>query len=249
VDVIKNLGVQYQLTGTNYVKAFINVKSSTLTSDSKQQFYTTLPDYADVSSTSYGLGFHYEKLDYRLNPRSGYSLETTASTGTRTITKNKSIPDSLYSSVLLSSTEYHAELTFDGYIPLGNRHVLDAGISGAYLYSPSIFTNELYRFGGLKTLRGFDEESLLASAYGIGKIEYRYLLEQNSYLFAFFNEAYYENKSRDQHIHDTPYGFGTGITFETKLGIMSVSYALGKEFDNPVYFRNGKIHFGILNYF
>ena len=58
-----------------------------------------------------------------------------------------------------------------------------------------------------------------------------------------------KNKSRNKNIHDTPYGFGTGITFETKLGIMSVSYALGKEFDNPIYFRNGKIHFGIINYF
>jgi len=147
------------------------------------------------------------------------------------------------------TTEYHSELTFDYYFPLSSRHVINIGMMGAYQYNPSIFTNELYRFGGLKTLRGFDEESILASSYGIGKIEYRYILEQNSYLFAFFNEAYYENKSRNTNIHDTPFGFGTGITFETKIGIMSVSYALGKEFSNPIYFRDGKIHFGILNYF
>ncbi len=249
VDVVKNIGVQYQLNGNNYLKAFISVKESTLGSTTGLKFVTVLPDYADVSSTSYGLGFHYEKLDYRLNPRSGYSFETIASTGTRTISRNKEINQSLYDSLQLASTEYHTELTFDFYIPLKSRHVIDFGIKGAYQYSPAIFTNELYRFGGLRTLRGFDEESILASSYGIAKVEYRYILDQNSFLFAFFNEAYYQNKSRNKNIHDTPYGFGTGITFETKLGIMSVSYALGKEFDNPIYFRNGKIHFGILNYF
>ena len=117
------------------------------------------------------------------------------------------------------------------------------------MYNPEIFTNELYRIGGLKSLRGFDEESIYASAFSIGKLEYMYLLEQNSFLFAFFNGAWYENKNRSGFISDQPIGFGAGIDFETKLGIMSVSYALGKQFDNPIYFRTGKIHFGIVNYF
>ncbi len=249
VEVIKNLGVQYQLTGNNYLKVFINDKESTVEATSNLKGSSVLPDYANVSSVSYGLGFHYEKLDYRLNPRNGFILETTGSTGSKTISKIPELAPSLYDSIQLKTTEYHAELSFDYYIPISTRHVLDLGLKGAYQMSPAIFTNDLYRFGGLKTLRGFDEESMLASSYSIGKIEYRYVLEQNSYLFAFFNEAYYQTKSRNKNIHDTPYGFGTGITFETKLGIMSVSYALGKEFDNPVYFRNGKIHFGILNYF
>ena len=119
----------------------------------------------------------------------------------------------------------------------------------AWIYSPDIFTNELFRIGGLKSLRGFDEESIYASSYSMGKIEYRYLIEQNSFLFLFMNAAYVQDQSRGKHIYDTPYGFGTGIDFETKLGIMSVSYALGKQFNNPIYFRNAKIHFGIVNYF
>lgn len=249
VEVIKNLGIQYQLTGYNYLKVFINDKESIVEATSGLSYLSALPDYANVTGISYGLGLHYEKLDYRINPRNGYSLEATASTGTRTISKIKEIQDSLYNNLKLTTTEYHAELSFDYYIPLSSRHVINVGMKGAYQFSPDIFTNELYRFGGLRTLRGFDEESILASSYGIGKIEYRYLLEQNSFLFAFYNEAYYRNTSRSKNIHDTPLGFGTGITFETKLGIMSVSYALGKQFDNPIYFRDGKIHFGILNYF
>ena len=107
----------------------------------------------------------------------------------------------------------------------------------------------MYRFGGLKTLRGFDEASLLASTYGIGKIEYRFILETNSYLLLFFNQAWFENKGRETPVSDTPYGFGAGITFDTKLGIFSFTYALGSQQDSPIEFRAAKIHFGLVNYF
>jgi hypothetical protein len=44
-------------------------------------------------------------------------------------------------------------------------------------------------------------------------------------------------------------GFGAGITFETKAGLFSITYALGRAFDNPVALRGGKVHFGFLSLF
>jgi outer membrane protein assembly factor BamA len=249
IDVIKNLGLQYALSGSNYLKAFILDKQSDLQSTDGLENITTLPPYADITTVSYGISIHYEKLDYRLNPRKGFSIEATGSTGNRTIRKNSDINPAVYDSLNLKSVTYQSELNGDFYLSLGGRHVVDFGGSTAYIYNADLFTNELYRIGGLKSLRGFDEESIYASRYVIGKIEYRYLLEQNSFLFTFINGAWYENKSTDLHIQDTPIGFGAGIDFETKIGIMSVSYALGKQFDNPILVKNGKIHFGIVNYF
>jgi hemolysin activation/secretion protein len=127
--------------------------------------------------------------------------------------------------------------------------VVNTGVSGAWLQGKDIFENELFRFGGLRSLRGFDEESLFATAYVTGKLEYRYIIEQNSFLFLFLNGAWYENRSRNQYLSDTPYGFGTGITFETKPGIFTISYALGSEQGSQILFRSSKIHFGIINYF
>ena len=75
------------------------------------------------------------------------------------------------------------------------------------------------------------------------------ILEQNSYLYVFGDGAWYENNNVSQYVKDTPYGFGAGISFETKAGIFSISYALGKQFNNPIQLRSGKIHFGIVNYF
>jgi outer membrane protein assembly factor BamA len=249
IDVIKSLGVQYSFTGNNYIKAFVKDKQSDLQSSKGLENATVLPAYADIKVLSYGLTFHFENLDYRLNPRRGISFETTGSIGNRDIKKNQDINPVLYDSILLRSTSYQGELIIDKYFSLSGRHVLNLGGIGGYIYNPEIFSNELFRIGGLRSLRGFDEESIFASTYGIAKLEYRYLLEQNSFLFAFVNGAWYENQSRHTLLSDTPVGFGAGINFETRLGVMSLSYALGKQFSNPILLRNGKIHFGIVNYF
>ena len=249
VDVTKNLGIQYNFSGNTFVKAFITDKQSNLQSTAGLEFITVLPSYADVSSVNYGATVHIEKLDYRLNPRKGYLLEMTGMAGTRKIHKNSGINPEVYDSLTLSTNTYHGEGSVDYYISPGGRHVFDFGVTGGYMYNPEAFVNELFRIGGLRSLRGFDEESIYASSYGIGKIEYRYLLEQNSFLFLFYNRAWYEDRQKNSYLKDTPYGFGAGINFEIKLGIMSVSYALGKQFDNPLYVKNGKVHFGIVNYF
>ncbi len=249
IDVTKNLGIQYSISGNNYLKAFVNDKSSDLQSTIALKNATTLPPYADISLLSYGVTFHYEKLDYRLNPRKGFSVELTGSTGNRTIKKNAELNPLVYENLNLNSVTYEATIIDDYYLSLGGNNVLNIGNRSGIIYNDNLFSNELFRIGGLKSLRGFDEESIYANKFFTGKIEYRYILEQNSFLFTFINAAYYTNKSRNIDLHDSPLGFGAGINFETKIGIMSISYALGKQFDNPIYFRNGKIHFGIVNYF
>lgn len=98
-------------------------------------------------------------------------------------------------------------------------------------------------------MRGFDEESIYATQYYIGKAEFRYILDRNSFLQIFYNQAYYASETISGNIYDKPLGFGAGITFETKLGIFSLNYAVGKQFNNPIQFRSAKIHFGIVNYF
>ncbi len=245
----RQLGARYYLSGNNSFKVFVGRKTSNLISTKGYANATTLPTFADVAANTYGIGFQFEKLDYRLNPRQGYSIEFTAAAGIRKITKNSKINEAVYDSVDLKTTQYKGEMHGDIYFPIAARSVLNIGTSAAYLQSPTIFENELFRFGGLKSLRGFDESSLLASHYIIGKAEYRFILEQNSYLLLFYNVAYYERTGSTLFLTDTPYGFGAGLTFETRLGIFSFTYALGSQQDNPIVFRSAKIHFGLINYF
>jgi outer membrane protein assembly factor BamA len=249
LDLNQNIGVQYMLIGGNYLKLFYTNKSSTLLSTKGLEFVTALPPYADVHSNMYGIGLRFEKLDYRLNPRKGFSLLMNASAGTKVIKKNAKVNPVVYDKLKLSSAQYNSDLELNVFIPLGGRSTVMLGDQSAFLYGENTFQNELFRIGGLRTLRGFDEESIFASAYSIFTLEYRLILEQNSYMYVFGDGAWYENNSVSQYVTDTPFGFGAGISFETKAGIFSISYALGKQFDNPIQLRSGKIHFGIINYF
>ena len=107
----------------------------------------------------------------------------------------------------------------------------------------------MLRIGGLHTLRGVDEESIFASFYSITTIEYRFILEQNSFLYLFTDGAFWEKRTANAYSLDRPYSFGVGMNFETNAGIFSISYAVGKQFDNPIQFRSAKIHFGFINFF
>lgn len=249
LDINQNIGLQYIFIGGNYFKIFYNNKTSTLLSTKGLEYSTTLPLNADIQNNMYGIGLKYEKLDYRLNPRKGFSILGNTSAGKKVIKKNSKLNPLVYEGLKLNSTQYNADLEASIFIPTMDRSTVKIGLQSAFLYGETIFQNELLRIGGLKTLRGFDEESIYASAFSILTIEYRYILEQNSYLYVFGDGAYYEKNNVKEFVHDTPVGFGAGISFETKAGIFSISYALGKQFDNPIQLRSGKIHFGIVNYF
>ncbi len=249
LDINQNIGFQYIFTGGNYFKIFYNNKTSTLLSTKGLEYSTTLPLNADIQNNMYGIGLKYEKLDYRLNPRKGFSFLGNASAGTKNIKKNAKLNPIVYDGLKLNSTQYNADIEASAFIPIKDRSTVKMGIQSAFLYGETIFQNELLRIGGLKTIRGFDEESIYASAFSIFTLEYRYILEQNSYLYVFGDGAYYEKNNVSTFVHDTPIGFGAGISFETKAGIFSISYALGKQFDNPIQLRSGKIHFGFVNYF
>ena len=113
----------------------------------------------------------------------------------------------------------------------------------------TLFRNELYRIGGIKSLRGVDEASVVCSSFAIGTVEYRFLFEENSNFFLFVDQAWWEDQSQAQLLTDSPIGFGAGTSFETKAGIFGLTYALGQQFDNPLQLRGGKLHFGFTSLF
>lgn len=249
LNLIGNFGIQYLMRGGNYLKAFVESRSSTLLSTTGLENVTVLPQNADISTTLYGVELVADKLDYRYNPRRGYSLYLKAGAGTKNIKKNAKINPEVYEGIDLRTTQVNAELKAAYYFPLSKRSVIKTGVNGGLQYNPTLFTNELFRLGGLNSLRGYTDESVFVSAYSIFTLEYRFLLEQNSFLFAFADGGYFQRRVVQGLTDYKPYGFGAGISFETKIGIFSLVYALGNELDNSIQFRNAKIHFGITNYF
>jgi len=245
IDVGNTLAFNYYYNGLNYIKTFYKQRNANLISTNGLIALTVLPEYADITTKSYGLGFFYEKLDYKFNPKKGISINTQGSIGSRIIKKNPKLNDAAYTNVNLNSSQYQIEGDVMGFIKLHKNNILKLGAQYATLFGNTIYKNELYRIGGLRTLRGFDEESIYASTYFIPTIEYRFLFEKNSNLFVFIEGAWYENKSNNLQIKDTPISLGAGINFDTKAGIFNLGYALGNQFGNGFDLRTGKIHAGL----
>lgn len=245
LDVNNALGLNYYFSGLNYFKVFYKLRNANLISTSGLANITVLPQYADVTTKAYGLGFFIEKLDYRFNPRKGVATNVQGSVGNREIKKNPKINDVAYSNIPLKSSQYQLEGSVVGYINVVKNHVIKLSTQFGSVFGNTIYKNELFRIGGLRTLRGFDEESIYASTYVIPTIEYRFLFEKNSNLFLFGEGAWYENNSVSGYLHDTPISIGAGINFETKAGIFNLSYAIGKQFGNTFDLRIGKIHAGL----
>ena len=244
------IGVQYHLMGNDHIKIFADIRNTNVLATSTLSSTSTLnPDNVDSRTQLYGFGYKMQRLDYRLNPRKGFDVYAEASAGNKKIIADASVEESRYDGLRRNSFQLNAALKASYFIPIPNRSTIRISVNGGYMLSENLFESEAFRIGGLKTLRGFDEEAIYATMFGIGSIEYRFLLDQNSYIFAFFDGAYYENTSTNKRIADRPFGFGLGISFFTKIGVFSLNYALGKQFDNPIDFRAGKIHFGVVSYF
>ena len=213
---------------------------------SRSNLLTTVNDinFNSTAINSFGIVYKLDKLDYKFNPRKGFFSSGDLQFGFKNIS---SASDTLIEKN--NSSNYQFDLTLASYIPIRNKSTIKLACNFGSIINPILYENELYRIGGLNLLRGFDEESLWASSYLIGSIEYRLILEQNSNLFVFFDGGWIEKKLTHEYINDIPYGFGAGINFETKPGIFSISYALGSQQNNPILFKTAKIHFGFVNFF
>ncbi|MFT7589183.1 MAG: outer membrane protein assembly factor BamA, partial [Limisphaerales bacterium] len=263
LDRRTDFGLTYLFGGNDIIKGYVENKRTVILSYDTAEILQSrsLPANLDVLTNRYGLEYRIERLDYRFNPRKGYALTFGGSGGTRKILTNESVlslndptePDfefsSLYDSLDLKTASFTLDLGIDLFQPIGRQSVIHFGISGGWIYGGQLFTNELYRLGGARSLRGFDEESIFASLYQISTLEYRFLIGQNSLFYLFGDLAYLEEKSNEKNRVDWPFGFGAGMNFETGAGIFGLSYALGRQQGNPIEFRAAKIHFGYVNRF
>ncbi|MGB0788945.1 MAG: hypothetical protein ACPGQR_05370 [Marinirhabdus sp.] len=119
--------------------------------------------------------------------------------------------------------------------------------STQYLGSDHYFTNELFRFGGINTLRGFDENSIDASFYTVLNTEYRYRFSAVFYLHSITDLAYFENPVTEQ--SQRLYSFGAGLGVNTAGGLLRVSLASGLSENSDFKLNATKIHFSLKSRF
>jgi len=264
------IGILYPFKANNFVEVYFANEQSNLLEINAEHIVETkqLPQNLDWATNSYGLRLHIENYNYRFNPTKGYGIDFAASLGNRNIIKNNRIIDLkdatdlaynfelLYDSLTLKTAKLQLNGKLEKFFPIKKNATLKTMLSFAYFYTSgsfkSVYENELYRIGGLHTLRGFDEASILGNFYSILTVEYRYLIARQSFFSFFANSAFIENqqmKLLNKTYSQLFYSVGLGLNFETSSGIFSLNYALGKQQYNNISFKAGKIHFGYLNVF
>jgi outer membrane protein assembly factor BamA len=249
LDAQQTLGALYYFDGLDALRFFFSRRDVNQLTNSRISDVGSALKQSDVEVLSYGLGLRLVRLDNRINPRKGLRVQVNASIGSKSWSPPSSINDSLRSLIPGKSTQWSGDAWLEWYVPLFKRFTFLLGGRAAMLQGGAVQPSEALRFGGLQTLRGFDDESLRATAFGIGTAELRFLLDKNSNIMFFYNRAYYQRLVVEDRAFDRPFGFGAGITFETKAGLFALTYALGKQLDNPLLLRAAKVHFGIISTF
>lgn len=259
-------GIQYILSASQTATIFFQNERSYLLSggvDTNRVMITRmLPSNIDVNSGNFGVNYNLTKTNYRLNPRRGNIFDITMSAGIRKITPNNDIVNlkdpadpsfnykTLYDTIKQKTYRLKIHSTYAHFFPVGKSSTLKMAVNGGWLETPQYFRNELFQIGGFRLLRGFDEESIYVNRYAVATAEYRYLVGINSYLYGFTDVGFTKTNFINSSFSNQFISAGVGLSFETKAGLLNLSYAAGKRNDVKFDLRNAsKIHFGYINYF
>jgi translocation and assembly module TamA len=231
------------------VRVYYKGKTSTLISTTAYVLdSTTTPPVLDAKDQTYGLGFEFENLDYRLNPRKGWHITADVGIGRKRILPNARLAESLYDGLQMNMSKREADFQAEWFRAWSKRMVLRLANRTYWLDQPQYFQNDLLQVGGSRSIRGFNENQFFTNFMTFFTLENRFILEENSYLFVFSDYAYLENVTGTERIL-RPFGVGLGMTYETKAGMLSLTYAAGQAGAQSFQPSRGRIHIGLINQF
>ena len=107
-----------------------------------------------------------------------------------------------------------------------------------YLNSSNYLTNELFRIGGINSIRSINEQSVFTNKYSFLNIEYRYITSSSSYLYSISDIAYYNTiKNSTERL----LGLGLGYNFKINSSKISLGYINGINQNNSSNINNSRL--------
>jgi hemolysin activation/secretion protein len=97
----------------------------------------------------------------------------------------------------------------------------------------------LYRFGGIQSVRGFNENSLQANILTSLLTEYRYILSSGLYVHSVLDYGFYEDATTNTTNNLLGIGFGFGI--RSKNGLLNLIYANGSTKNQSIELSNSVV--------
>lgn len=202
----------------------------------------------DSRTVNTGLSASVDTRDNAISPSYGVLALLGATYGVKSIYGPASALDSA-----TPLTEGVRTISFDasGYHTVGASSLI--GAIGLHARSTSLESglldaSDLYRIGGLYTIRGYREEELLASRYAYVNTELRLLTGRYSFFDVFCdNGLTIKDATHSAAAEQARYllSYGIGAQLESPLGILALSIGLPRS--APV--DQAKFHFGLVKQF
>lgn len=145
-----------------------------------------------------------------------------------------------------STQQRHIRLQGLHIFHLNNKNSIFLKLHLEQLQSERYLLNELLRFGGIRSIRGFQENSLFATQLVVLCSEYRYRLGSGLFVHSVMDAGYFQNSQNDEF---RLYGFGLGFGLQTNGGLLRLTYANGKTQDTPFDLSNSKVHLSFTSTF
>ena len=130
---------------------------------------------------------------------------------------------------------------------LSSKFKLQSSITRRKINSKNLVNNELLRFGGYNSIRGYDENSIFTDGYTLLKTSLNYYLNDTIYIYTIFDLANYSNEILD--LNEDIYSGGIGFSSRTDSGIISISYSKGNSWGNSFNLKNAKINVIFVTFF
>ena len=145
-------------------------------------------------------------------------------------------------------TDRQFKLQFNGIFnaTISPRSYLYIKNETGFLDSKNLLTNELFRIGGVNSIRGFNEQSIFTSRFSYFNLEYRYLTSRTSYLHSISDIGFVKTLNAS---NETVLGLGIGYLFTVKNSQVNLAYVLGKSSANSFTFNNSKLNIRFKSFF
>lgn len=136
--------------------------------------------------------------------------------------------------------QFFGQLNLSHNIFLNNKNVVNLKSQNYYLQSSSYVINELHRFGGINSIRGFNENSLQGNIFTSLLTEYRYILSPAVYAHTIVDYGYFQDKTSN--MDSNLLGLGLGIGLLSKTGLFNLVYANGSTNEQAIKLSNSIVH-------
>ncbi len=223
----------------------------------------SLPQNAPSRATSYTAALEKVNLQVVFFPRKGWSFRLEAGVGSRTWLRDAGV-----SSVVWKNAEGVSENLYDSFQrtgklrqntfkiryngaffqPVFKNWVLYLSFQGEEYRAPGINFAELSRWGGINSIRGFNEQRIFANAFHMANAEFRFMAGESGFVAPFISGAVFRNETRMQERFQSIYSLGLAGGLKTGAGVLSFAWALGNE-GQGFTLRDAKFHLGLSNAF